>query len=764
MVVGPVGSMQAIAAWMTKMLRRRIALCWQYAYRVRLGFRRTLNRVQRVGLLVVLVLVSASAYWSPLLQSTLDGRYVRAGVADALRGLMLGLGCALVGAAAIVTSLVLFAMQVNIERMPHGLFRRLSGDGRLLIAFALAFSLAIGVAALSTLVTQESVGYAVLASLWAILFILLLFLYAYRRALVLVNPVRQLQMLVDDTRKGLRVWSRRARRAAPLLESEAEAPSVGRRGDSTPDVGRTSFFLSSRGWDEGTKRAVQHAVSFARRYAESGDYEVSAAALDAVVRINAGYIEAKGRTFYASNPFVENPLASDGVINDTLEHLRQHTQRGIARGDEQHIEQALQAMSALVRVYLRIDYSSAERFKSHAQLAATYLGDAVAAVVPHGMPDVLSEGQRLLGLCALWVLAHGDPNDTVVLAEKIALIAATGCAKEEYRPVTMAGMAQLANLTLDLLCRSQDDIRFAVKAVREKAALVASLFLQVPDVPLKHNHSTFLGPYYSSTSVQSLRSRLASLVNAINDEDADEGSVRAIIGNIEHWADGLYSTEKDLLLAAVDARSQFTLDMIHWITGVTEILLAVSNVQECDVRQQDQLRSHAQWLIATLSWIPGDKETVTFVETYQLTEKIFEAAMDARARDCPEVENEIAGLLLSWAFKGGRYVNGWGVLARGLCACAVFAMTGKEGEIKTLKREVELKLQGEDAPEQEVLDRAARDIRERAATLYRAGHWSSGIERRLSETDHGTLEPLLEEIAAILEASAVDACSGGTGR
>src|SRR5690606_7439716 len=362
-------------------------------------------------------------------------------------------------------------------------------------------------------------------------------------------------------------------------------------------------------WTDGAKRAIRHAMSFARRYAEQGDHEVSGAALNAVIGINAAYIESKGKTFYANNPFVDNPLSSDSFINDTLEHLRQNAQSGIARRDEQQIEQTLQAMAALVRVYLGIDYSSQFATKSHAQLAAGYLASAVQAVVPHNMADVLLEGQRLMGQSAQYVLAHGDPNDIAVLSEKIALIACTGCAKEDYRPVTMEGMTQLANLTFDLLRSRSHDIHFAVGEIRQDVALVTKLFLTVPDAPLSSSHSTFLGPYYSSTSMQSLRARLTALANAISEAQPDNADAQSVIRNIERWADGLYQTEKELLLAAIQAKSHFAFDMIHWITGVTEILLAVSNAPACDHHSQEELRKHARWLIATLTWIPDDKES-----------------------------------------------------------------------------------------------------------------------------------------------------------
>jgi len=85
---------------------------------------------------VLFLLVSASAYLSPALQNVLASYYSTEHTIEGLRGLILNAGTALIGAAAIVTSLVLFAMQVNIERMPHGLFRRLSADRKLLGAFA----------------------------------------------------------------------------------------------------------------------------------------------------------------------------------------------------------------------------------------------------------------------------------------------------------------------------------------------------------------------------------------------------------------------------------------------------------------------------------------------------------------------------------------------------------------------------------------------------------------------------------------------------
>ena len=326
----------------------------------------------------------------------------------------------------------------------------------------------------------------------AIVLILILFLYAYRRALNLINPLHQLGILRQTTRKELQAWARRAQRVTPPLKGGEKSKSItSSHIDSTHDLARIAFFgLLGNRWTYGAKRAIGHAMSFARHYAEQGDYEVSKAALNTIVVINAAYIKSKGKTFYIGN--------TDSFINDTLEHLRQNMQAANARRDEQQIEQTLQAMARLLEPYLEIDYSSTDATKSHANLAAEYLANAVQTVVPHNMPDVLMEGQRLMGQCVGDILNRGNPADITTLSKKIALIACTGCEKEDYRPVTMEGMTQLSDLTFNLLVWPREkDIRFAVDEVRRDVALVVKSFLNVTDTNI---HSTFLGPYYSTTT------------------------------------------------------------------------------------------------------------------------------------------------------------------------------------------------------------------------------------------------------------------------
>jgi hypothetical protein len=733
--------------------RRRYALVWHHVElsRIRISNWKTRYGTHTTSVLVFSLLV-VTAYKVPTLQSVLEPYFVTSDRLDGLRSLLLTLGGALISADAIAFSLILFAIQVNVDRMPHGLFRKLSTDQSLLGAFFAAFVLAIGVTSLSLVHEKSWLATVVVGASWATILILLLLLYAYRRALSLINPSQQLYFLVNDTRRNMRVWALRAQRAKPLFEQSdnSEMVQVAERQDQF-DLERAAFFKLNSHWTREPRQAITHAMSIARRYAEQGDHEVSGTALATVVRINSAYVEAKGRTFSSTNPVFDIQSPTDEFINETLEHLRQNVRIAISRGDEQQIQQTLLIFAALVDVYLGIEYSNEFASKTHATLAAGYLSDAVLSVVPHDMADVVMEGVRLMGRSAHQFLVRAGPNDIALLTEKIGLIACSSIANKKYHPVALTGMEQLARLTFELLRSNNGDIGFALSEIKKSVAFTSRLFLALPDTPLSLLHSTYLGPYYSGTSNQSLLIRLTELANALLEAKADNKAAQTVVRNIVQWAENLHQTEMELLLTAIKNRSSFTSDMTHWIASVTEILLVVSNSDACPNGAQETLQRSAIRLISILSLIPDDKETVTFVENYGLTEILFEAAIDAHSRGGIDISIPIRNLLLDWGFKAGRYHTGWSILERSLSGLAAFVLaTDIREHVAWLNVAVSRELTKPNAPDSEIRERTAREMRQRAQDLPHVGHWSSGIDNAVNSADPNRLRPLLESVAGLL--------------
>ena len=184
------------------------------------------------------------------------------------------------------------------------MFRKLSSDLKLLGAFAATFVLAITVAALSLVLKNSRLAITALLAAWGVMLFLVLFHYAYRRALALISPTQPLTLMVENVRAQLQAWIRRAERAAPLLEHINRTNTDAIRGSqSDHHLLRLSFF---------------------QLYAEQGDHEVSNAALAAVLGINSQYVAAKGRTFLSNQPLFNNPLSTDEFIDKVLELLRQN--------------------------------------------------------------------------------------------------------------------------------------------------------------------------------------------------------------------------------------------------------------------------------------------------------------------------------------------------------------------------------------------------------------------------------------------------------
>jgi hypothetical protein len=497
---------------------------------------------------------------------------------------------------------------------------------------------------------------------------------------------------------------------------------------------------------------MDHCVSYARRYAEQGDYEMSDLAFQAMANLCGAYVNTKGKTFFTRHLMFENPHSTDALINDTLEHLRQLSRLAISRRDEQHIEQLLRTLFSLVRIFGVIDYATEDASKIHAHLAAGYLGNEIQAIAAHNMPDVLMEGVRLLGESGHVFLTGHQPGDMTSIADKIALIGCLGAAREDYRPVTVTSMEQLARLSFNLLRVESHDIGFVAQKLKKNVSLIVTVFLNVPDTPFASVHSMVLQPYYGLTSSDTFGNWLRELANSLLQAKANNKDASRVVHNIAEWSEDLYHTEKELLLQAVKQQSHFAFDMIHWITHVTKVLIAISNAPACDEYTKKELEKHASWLIAVLSWIPTDsKEVVGFVENFRVTEELFEAAADAVERSSEQVADSAGQCLLGWAVNAGAHRVGWAILERGMYGVATLALLRDDpDQVEKLKAALSKRLSQEGAPSQEIRDDVARDIRRRAASLPRQGHWSSYIERAMGQIDHQRLKSLLEEIADIL--------------
>lgn len=753
-----IGSLQAKAklTW-----RKCIAILWHRLYRLKYDLTIWYYRRRWLPVLAIISMgLVANYYWIAEIEGWIEVITNSKDRIATFRAFFLMLGGALFGVAAIAFSFIMFAMQVNIERLPHGLFRRLSSDRNLLFSFAGLMTIAFANSLVSLVLNENYIAIGLSWSLWTTILYMVLLLSAFRRALSLINPLKQLQILISTAQRDMKVWSRRAERARPLFETvedEARKPSL--PGRTPHDLPRLTYFQVNPLWTSASEKSILHAISFSRRYAENGDHEVSMAALRAIVSINASYVVAKGKTFFGQHLLFDNPHSSDKFINNTLEHLRQNVRIGVTRGDEQQIEQTLHAISELFLIYLGIDYADDFASPTHPSLAAAYLSSAVESVLPHDMLDVVMEGLRLMGTSAMQFQRCGKPGEIAILTEKIGYISCGGVSKESFHPITLTGMEQLSNLTLGMIISVSSDNRSVSAQLHTSISLVSLLFVSIPGVGGKH--SSYLAPYYSATSQESFSYKLGQLINKAVLVDEQNGSKKAIIKNLNQWANDLYTHQEKLFLLALEKRSAFTFDMIHWIMEISKLLIITSTTDGCDAYEARDLRGSARRLISVLSTVPEDADAVSWVENWSMTECLFEIANAAREWDCVEILDWTNDTFLSWAWKAGRFSTGDRILERSLSGLAALSLLRKDGDGSVgLKSKISDKLRESDPLDQATLDYSARELRRSATELGTNNYSLSRIEIAMSEADHTKMSSLLDEIADLMSPNPIATPAG----
>lgn len=700
-----------------------------------------------VTLVALETAVAISALVAPLIQFKIEPFFAVKDNLSSLRSLFLNVGSASIGAAAIAFSLVLFAIQVNVERMPHGLFRRLSSDKKLLGAFFGSFALAVLVCLLSMIPTESIAAAALIAMGWGLLSMLGLFLYAYRRALILINPIEQLKIVQIEVIKDLNFWLKRSKRIRPLLDDQgADQPEAEER----HDLAQIEFFKLHPGWARRAFEGVKIAVSYSRQYAQNGDYDVADVATAVIVQINSMYVAAKGRTFFTHNGLFDDPRATDAFVNSTLEQVKQSFQAALSRRDEQQLEQALKTYAALSGVYQTINYPGLSVSKHHANLANGYLSNAVEEVAGHNLPDVMMIGARLMGVVTLQMLRIVPASEATTLIERIGVVACTGALNEKHRPVTQAAMGQLGSIVFVIMqVDVGDDDRFAIEKAVVAAASAAKLY--VAKQKDTQTHAGYLAPYYSTIENNSLLPRIWSLVDFIIRAPAGIDRAEKSCKRIFQWAKEQRLQHKDLLLLSIDRGSPLTFDLLQWTKSIMEILLTLANANACPDHLRAQLRSEACNMLSVLTWLPMDRKVINILAAHSFTELLFRAAAVAQAKGGNDAYLSAKAQLLNWGVEGQASDRGWAILEHSIYALTTLSVqSGIAAETQWLSQALAAKRPRIELLRAEVRQRVAQQIHENADALHPRPYEVNDIMRALARVDRASAQQLLHTLADLI--------------
>ena len=650
-------------------------------------------------------------------------------------------GAALIGTTVLVFTLVMFAMQVNVEKMPHGLFHKLSNDKKIVLCFFGTFFLAILISGLS-LVQLENCNIlitSILIYLLSITTIIILFIYTYKRALLLINPLQQLNIILSDVNKEILFWMKIYNR---LSKNQKE---VLNDLNESLNINKLNFFKSNQNWSLKLKQSIKYAISFVHKYSEQGDYEVSKAALNIIVLINQNYVKVKAKTFFNSNGFLEIIPTTDDFINETLEDLRQAVKVGVSRGDEKFIEQIFYSFLHLIHIYSKIEYSSNNNNKTHAILANGYLENAIKSVLPHDMTDVIMEGCHVLGNSAGIILNLDKADSLKSIIDTFQIIAFLGLLNEKHAPVTLTSMEQLSNISTLLLLSPKTTNSYIMKDLRKVLTSIATMHINLPQTK-PFSLQTNIDPYFSHLSLQSFLTSLTEIVNTLLEEKTKNDKSSIIINNIEKWSDQIYIESKELLLLSVEKKSIFISDILNWIKIVSQLLMATSNAISCDEYTKEKLQKNASWLIFTYSWIPKDKKSIQLVENYQLTELIFELILKSYQRDCKEIGDDLIKYLLKWGFEAGQVNNSNSTCENSIYALCSLTFFIDSFDIEDLKNIIKQQL-NEINENVKFKIKISEEIRNKSASIHKGMARYSTIENYMLSTNIIEMKKLLNEVS-----------------
>ena len=715
-----------------------------------------IRREGKVGIIAIVSAIVGTVACLGEIERIMEWVYGNGVGKERIRDTILGLGTTLVGAQAITTSLILFTMQVNVERIPHGLFGELSKDRRLLGVSIGGFGIGMLVIIGSMGGEEQGTAMGVVLGIWGTGGYIAGFVYAYKRALKLINPITQLAIMEEKIEQGLKKWRRRADKEEEKIERLAvKEGKDGKEIEEEKNQGRTIFFMKNRGWENVAIRGIGYAVAIAYRSTERGDEEIGGRAVASILNINRTYIEVKGATWYGNNILIENPLMPDRVVTISLEQLRQEVARQGRKHNEGGATRAIWALGELAKAYAQVAYADQYAQRSHAQLAAGYLGNAVEEAVGRGMLDVVMHGQRTMGAVGKFCMMNGIPEIGRVMGEKIGKISRVSSGVQGWWPAAMEGVKELGGITAaGTGPNRRTDIgtqNHTMERLVKEIELTGRTVLQLEDNAFQDMHGTVLGGCFDLTTTNELVAGLIWRVEWLRGQQQKNEETEMVIERLRVWGNSISEAVRVLAGIGVSKGSHITVRIFQWVEWANKVLLAAAEAEVCSKRDEGMIRETALRIVKGIEGLGKNKECATFAAVSNLTETLFSIATESDERGATDNAKVVRKMLAEWGWEAGLYDTGQGTMSRAICGAVTAAhnaSTAMENEVKDVLVACQTRTT---IMRDHWFERTIREIRGMIDEAKRGGIPHRKIEARMMEGYKDEIEHELEAICTILE-------------
>ena len=201
------------------------------------------------------------------------------------KSILLGIGGSLIGATSIAFTFLIFSLQNNLDKLPHGLFRKAGVDSRLVFYYLTSVMLAISICFISLFPDYRYVMVMISMLFLSVGTILIMFILAFKRTLLIVNPVFHIGSAFKSVVKNHKMWETAFKRSEALIEINEVS--------STHNYKKIQYLTLFPNWSKPTIDGIKHSILLARAFKAKGDLEVCEQALFNVLNINLDYIRTK---------------------------------------------------------------------------------------------------------------------------------------------------------------------------------------------------------------------------------------------------------------------------------------------------------------------------------------------------------------------------------------------------------------------------------------------------------------------------------------
>ncbi|ABZ76695.1 hypothetical protein Shal_2136 [Shewanella halifaxensis HAW-EB4] len=616
---------------------------------------------------VLLVLMSLITFKASMEASSLLNGEVPV---DQLKAISLTIGGGLLGFTAIVFSLLLFSLQINLQRLRYLDFYRFSADRHVLGYLLSCLIVSISIIAASLFIVESSSGQHAALMFWAVVLFTFLLIFSYKRAIQLIDPIEQVRLIESEVDSSLERWGK-------VIERQILADKI------APIESLTNKDFDSLRWQlcrrypthqQAVFNSIDSLCSMTKVYTELNDYIVARNTLTKIIFIIDRYMRFRQNTFIEGSPFMSTSVESEPVFNYALERVGQSTSDAISADDKEWIQICFEVFSHLAQNSNFYKVQHGYQLGQQITSIIYYLTSGVKETIPLKNNDVMINASRSVGGLATALLKTASYDNLQQLDKSLLLLGSLSISKGDITVINDV-MQRYGDIVFLLLFSEGTDAESEAQSISTSIHFLGKLHLQQGG-KTSFNLGYVNGVYgFGETSLSVKLSQQAQIL--LSDTERFKSEITSLIEGICLWLKVSFNDRYELYQLDQEA----DLDLFHYLYSLSDTMLKILLTLTSEITEH-QLRHDAYTVInreiIALCEIREDKEVFRRIDSYDFMNSLFNLHRLIGSLDTQSCSSVLTINILKLGFKAASINSDHGLLVKAICAAAIISVNNNE--------------------------------------------------------------------------------------